>query len=130
MLTLGAATMLATSAFSPLHARSAVTASDPGYARKVQQNVVVILVDDLGWPDVSSYGRRDVPTPNIDRIARSGVAFSNGYVAASVCAVSRAGLLTGRMPQRFGFTYNINDEDGTGKGDVGAGLPVDEKPSV
>lgn len=127
MLTLGAATMLATSAFSPLHARSAVTASDPGYARKVQQNVVVILVDDLGWPDVSSYGRRDVPTPNIDRIARSGVAFSNGYVAASVCAVSRAGLLTGRMPQRFGFTYNINDEDGTGKGDVGAGLPVDEK---
>ena len=85
-------------------------------------NVVVILADDLDWADVSTYGRADVPTPNIDRIAKTGVAFSSGYVTASVCAVSRAGLLTGRMPQRFGFTYNINDE-----GDEGAGLPVDQK---
>lgn len=84
-------------------------------------NVIVILVDDLGWNDVSMYGRNDVPTPNIDRIAKSGVAFSSGYVAASVCAVSRAGLLTGRMPQSFGFTYNINDQ-----GDQGAGLPADQ----
>jgi arylsulfatase A-like enzyme len=85
-------------------------------------NVIVILADDLDWADVSTYGRADVPTPNIDRIAETGVAFSSGYVAASVCAVSRAGLLTGRMPQRFGFTYNINDE-----GDEGAGLPVGEQ---
>lgn len=85
-------------------------------------NLVVILVDDLGWPDVSAYGGKDVPTPNIDRIAASGAAFSSGYVTASVCAVSRAGLLTGRMPMRFGFTYNINDE-----GDEGAGLPTSEK---
>ncbi|MDO7835763.1 sulfatase-like hydrolase/transferase [Sphingobium sp. HBC34] len=89
---------------------------------KGKPNIVVILVDDLDWADVSTYGRSDAPTPNIDRIARSGVAFSDGYVAASVCAVSRAALLTGRMPQRFGFTYNINDE-----GDPGAGLPVDQK---
>lgn len=89
---------------------------------RTRPNVVVILVDDLDWADVSTYGRSDAPTPNIDRIARSGVAFSSGYVAASVCAVSRAGLLTGRMPQRFGFTYNINDE-----GDQGAGLPTDQK---
>lgn len=87
--------------------------------RQAKPNVVIILADDLGWPDVSSYGRRDVPTPNLDRIARTGVAFSSGYVAASVCAVSRAGLLTGRMPQSFGFTYNINDA-----GDIGAGLPA------
>lgn len=91
-------------------------------AAKGRPNVVVILVDDLDWADVSTYGRTDAPTPNIDRIARNGVAFSDGYVAASVCAVSRAALLTGRMPQRFGFTYNINDE-----GDPGAGLPVDQK---
>lgn len=84
-------------------------------------NVLVILVDDLGWNDVSIYGRNDVPTPNIERIAQTGVAFSSGYVAASVCAVSRAGLLTGRMPQTFGFTYNINDQ-----GDPGAGLPADQ----
>ena len=90
-------------------------------------NIVVILVDDLGWPDVSTYGRATVPTPNIDRIARTGTAFSSGYVAASVCAVSRAGLLTGRMPQRFGFMYNITDDDGAGGGDKGAGLPPSEK---
>ncbi|RVU05955.1 sulfatase [Novosphingobium umbonatum] len=90
--------------------------------RASMPNVLVILADDLGWPDVSAYGGRDVPTPNLDRIAASGAAFSSGYVTASVCAVSRAGLLTGRMPMRFGFTYNINDE-----GDAGAGLPVSEK---
>lgn len=87
-------------------------------------NVIVILVDDLGWPDVSTYGRSQVPTPNIDLIAKSGTAFTNGYVTASVCAVSRAGLLTGRMPQRFGFTYNINDR---GAVDKGAGLPLSEQ---
>jgi arylsulfatase A-like enzyme len=90
-------------------------------------NVVLILADDLDWADVSTYGRADVPTPNIDRIAKNGVAFSDAYVAASVCAVSRAGLLTGRMPQRFGFAYNINDGDGAGRGDPGAGLPLTEK---
>lgn len=100
---------------------SAQAAVNPA-AEQTRPNVVVILVDDLGWPDVSTYGRTDVPTPNIDRIAKSGVAFSSGYVAASVCAVSRAGLLTGRMPASFGFTYNINDE-----GDEGAGLPLSEK---
>ncbi|MDQ4421537.1 sulfatase-like hydrolase/transferase [Sphingobium sp. DEHP117] len=86
-----------------------------------QPNVIVILVDDLGWPDVSTYGRAEVPTPNIDRLARTGVAFSSGYVTASVCAVSRAGLLTGRRPAEIGFTYNITDR---GNADAGAGLPV------
>ncbi|MBW8813396.1 MAG: sulfatase-like hydrolase/transferase [Caulobacterales bacterium] len=84
-------------------------------------NVVLIMVDDLGWPDVSTYGLRRVATPNLDRIAAQGVAFSNAYVAGPVCAVSRAGLLTGRSPQRFGFEYNLDDvhnfEDG---------LPVDQ----
>lgn len=61
--------------------------------------------------------------PNVDRIARSGVAFDNGYVAASVCAVSRAGLLTGRMPASFGSYCNINDR---GDADQDAGLPVSQ----
>jgi len=110
---------LASAAACALSAPVPVAAARPAAAQAVRRpNVVVILVDDLGWPDVSSYGRSDVPTPNLDRIAKSGVAFSSGYVAASVCAVSRAGLLTGRMPQRYGFTYNINDQ-----GDPGAGIP-------
>jgi len=84
-------------------------------------NVVLILVDDLPWPDVSTYGLERVSTPNIDRIARSGVAFTNGYVAASVCAVSRAALLTGRSPQAFGFDYNLDDHANTRDG-----LPLGE----
>lgn len=104
------------------HAPAAKAASAAPTRAARAPNVVIIMADDLGWNDVSTYGRSDVPTPGIDRIARSGVAFSSGYVAASVCAVSRAGLLTGRMPQRFGFTYNINDE-----GDAGAGLPADQQ---
>ncbi|WP_314372555.1 sulfatase-like hydrolase/transferase [Sphingomonas paucimobilis] len=105
------------SALSP--PRSLARASVPQVR---QPNVVVILVDDLDWADVSTYGRHDVRTPNIDRLAKSGVAFSSGYVAASVCAVSRAGLLTGRRPAEFGFTYNINDD-----GDPGKGLPTTER---
>lgn len=115
-------------AMTPHSIPSSATGPGRTTASPDRPNVVLILVDDLGWPDVSSYGRKDVLTPNIDRIAESGVAFSNGYVAASVCSVSRAGLLTGRMPQTFGFTYNITDapENGARGGDVGAGLPTDQ----
>ncbi|KWF75622.1 sulfatase [Burkholderia cepacia] len=84
-------------------------------------NVLVIVVDDLAWPDVSTYGRKTVPTPNIDRIANRGVAFTSGYVAASVCSLSRAGLITGRMPQRFGLQYNIDDDANPDQG-----VPVTE----
>ena len=68
-------------------------------------NVVVILADDLGYADVSTYGTR-VQTPNIDRIGREGAVFTQGYVTTPVCSPSRAGLLTGRYQQRFGFEYN------------------------
>lgn len=85
-------------------------------------NVLVILVDDLDWPDVSTYGLKRVQTPNIDRIAREGVGFTNGYVAASVCAPSRAALLTGRYEQRYGFEYNMTDRE-----NIDDGLPLDQK---
>jgi arylsulfatase A-like enzyme len=87
----------------------------------IQPNVLVIMVDDLALPDISYYGYQQVQTPNIDRLAKSGIAFRNGYVAASVSAVSRAALITGRYPQRFGFTYNIDDNK-----DKTAGLPKGE----
>jgi arylsulfatase A-like enzyme len=97
-------------------------APQPGATQRMSQpNVLLILVDDLPWPDVSTYGLHRVQTPNIDRIAREGVAFTNGYVVASVCAVSRAGLLTGRSPQRFGFDYNLDDS-----ANQRDGLPVGE----
>ncbi|MBJ9164589.1 sulfatase-like hydrolase/transferase [Citrobacter farmeri] len=79
-------------------------------------NVIIILADDLALPDISAYGRDLVKTPNIDRLAQEGTLFTNGYVAASVCAVSRAALMTGKSPQKFGFTYNIDEKKDSDKG--------------
>ncbi|MDZ4760474.1 MAG: sulfatase-like hydrolase/transferase [Alphaproteobacteria bacterium] len=69
-------------------------------------NIVVILADDLGYADISAYGSKRIATPNIDRVASEGVAFTDGYSAAPVCSPSRAGLNTGRYPDRFGFEFN------------------------
>ncbi|MFA6544903.1 MAG: sulfatase-like hydrolase/transferase [Limisphaerales bacterium] len=67
---------------------------------------LLILADDLGYGDVGLHGCKDIPTPNIDSIARNGVRFTDGYVSAPVCAPSRAGLMTGRYQDRFGFQGN------------------------
>ena len=63
-------------------------------------NVVYILADDMGWADVSFHGP-DIKTPNIDKIAASGVRLEQFYVQ-SVCSPTRAALLTGRYPMRLG----------------------------
>ena len=72
-------------------------------------NVVLILADDLGFNDVSFFngGAADgsLQTPHIDRIAREGAVFRNGYAANAVCAPSRAAIMTGRYATRFGFEY-------------------------
>ena len=85
-------------------------------------NLIIILADDLGYGDVGFNGCEDIPTPNIDRLARQGVIFKNGYVSYPVCGPSRAGLLTGRYQDRFGFGRNPlfapNDPD--------QGLPTSE----
>jgi arylsulfatase A-like enzyme len=74
-----------------------------------QPNIVLIVADDLGWNDISFYGggvaNGTVPTPNIDAIARQGVALSQGMSSSAVCAPSRAALLTGRYATRFGFEF-------------------------
>jgi len=69
-------------------------------------NIIIILADDLGFHDVGFNGCEDIPTPNIDRIANEGVKFTNGYVSYTVCGPSRAGLITGRYQDRFGFGRN------------------------
>ncbi|WP_430814978.1 sulfatase [Carboxylicivirga sp. RSCT41] len=74
--------------------------------KKKQPNLIVIMADDLGYADVGFNGCTDIPTPNIDRIANEGVKFTNGYTTYSVCSPSRAGFLTGRYQQRFGFERN------------------------
>ena len=70
-------------------------------------NVVLIVSDDAGYADFSLNGSTHFPTPHIDSIAKNGVRFNQGYVSASVCSPSRAGLLTGRYQQRFGHHLNL-----------------------
>jgi arylsulfatase A-like enzyme len=74
--------------------------------QKGRPNIIIILTDDQGYHDVGFNGCTDIPTPNIDRIAGNGVVFRNGYVSFCVCAPSRAGLLTGRYQDRFGYSRN------------------------
>jgi arylsulfatase A-like enzyme len=64
-------------------------------------NVVFILADDLGYADLSCYGRRDIATPNIDRIAAEGVRFPQAYANSAVCSATRAALITGRYQYRL-----------------------------
>lgn len=75
--------------------------------QNLKPNIIIIISDDAGYADFSMHGSKQFPTPNIDRIANEGVRFTQGYVSASVCSPSRAGLLTGRYQQRFGHEYNI-----------------------
>lgn len=72
-------------------------------------NVLVILADDLGYHDLRCQGATDFNTPNLDRLAASGVRLTDGYVTAPQCGPSRAGLLTGMSQSRFGCLDNKND---------------------
>ena len=69
-------------------------------------NLIVFYADDLGWGELGCQGNKEIPTPHIDAIARNGVRFTSGYVAATYCSPSRAGLMTGRYPTRFGHEFN------------------------
>ena len=72
--------------------------------RAAPPNVVFFLVDDLGWRDVGCFGSSFYETPNIDRLAREGVKFSNAYAACHVCSPTRASILTGKYPARLQLT--------------------------
>src|SRR5438876_9885014 len=67
-------------------------------------NVVLIFADDLGINDLSCYGRKDQPTPNLDRMAAEGMRFTCGYCSQPICSPSRAGILTGKTPGRLHLT--------------------------
>jgi arylsulfatase A-like enzyme len=73
-------------------------------------NIILIFADDLGYGDLSSYGHPTIQTPRIDQMARGGIRLTSFYTAASVCTPSRAGLLTGRYPIRFGMAGNLGPE--------------------
>jgi len=86
-------------------------------------NILLILADDLGYADVGFNGCEDIPTPNIDSLAKNGVQCTSGYVSCPVCSPMRAGLMTGRYQQRFGYEFNPGPTD---KASLEFGLPLDE----
>ncbi|MEY4489146.1 MAG: hypothetical protein RIQ79_1654 [Verrucomicrobiota bacterium] len=75
-------------------------------AERKAPNLIVIMTDDQGYGDTGFNGCKDIPTPNMDRLAAAGAVCTNAYASYSVCAPSRAGFITGRYPQRFGFERN------------------------
>ena len=75
-------------------------------------NVIIVLADDLGWGDLGCYGNDFIETPNIDRLAKEGMRFTNNYAPAPVCSPTRAGLLTGQFPARVGILDYLRPEDG------------------
>ncbi|MFC1735667.1 sulfatase [Candidatus Hydrogenedentota bacterium] len=95
-----------------------------GSSPDTKPNILLIFIDDLGHADLGCYGLKDAQTPNIDSLARDGVRFTDGYVTASVCSPSRAGILTGRYQHRFGHEFNINHAPRFR--DMDMGLPTSE----
>jgi arylsulfatase A-like enzyme len=85
-------------------------------------NIVLIVTDDLGYADLGIQGSRDILTPNIDALMRAGTRFSDAYVSGPYCSPTRAGLLTGRYPQRFGHEFNL----GVGPKMADLGMPLSE----
>lgn len=75
-------------------------------------NILLIVGDDMGYADVGFHGCKDIPTPNLDALAASGVRFTNGYVSGPYCSPSRAGLMTGRYQTRFGHEFNPTGPNG------------------
>jgi arylsulfatase A-like enzyme len=89
-------------------------------SRSIQSNrpnVVIILVDDAGYVDFGFMGSKDLLTPEIDKLAARGTVFTDAHVSATVCAPSRAGLITGKYQQRFGFEANGTGDEKSG--DIG-----------
>jgi arylsulfatase A-like enzyme len=86
--------------------------------------VLLIVSDDLGYADLGCYGGKDIRTPNLDRLAEQGVRLTDFYASSPICTPTRASLITGRYPQRFGFDWVIRyDEKDRGLPSRGVSLP-------
>ena len=87
-------------------------------AEPAKPNILFIVGDDMGYADVGFHGCKDIPTPHLDALAKSGVRFTNGYVSGPYCSPTRAAMLTGRYQTRFGHEFNPGGSQG---------MPVGEK---
>src|SRR6476660_7033323 len=96
-----------------------------GQTRRTLPNILFIMADDLGYADVGCYGRPDLKTPNIDRIAGRGVRFLQGYANSAVCSATRTALITGRYQYRL----RLGLEEPLGGNNRDVGLPP-EHPTL
>lgn len=112
-----------TALISPLIFFSSISSYGSDRISKIP-NLIILLADDLGYAELGCQGNKDIPTPNIDEIAKKGVRFTQGYVTAPNCSPSRAGLLTGKYGTRFGHEFNPT---GAKNEEPGFGLPLSQK---
>ncbi len=92
-------------------------------ARPRRPNILLVTADNLGYGDLGCYGNTEIRSPNLDRLAREGVRFTNFYTGSPTCTASRASLLTGRHPIRYGLNRQLNAKENMN----GPGLPVAER---
>ena len=100
-----AATYAATVALPPKVMCSAASASGK------QTNIILIMIDDLGWMDLHCQGNKRLDTPNIDKLASQGMRFTDAYAAAPVCSPTRASIMTGQSPARLRITNHLPDRE-------------------
>jgi len=74
-----------------------------------QPNILFILIDDMGYGDLPTYGNTEVDAPHISRLAAEGLSFSQFYVNSPICSPSRVAFITGQYPNRWGITSYIHD---------------------
>ncbi|HKO59519.1 MAG TPA: sulfatase-like hydrolase/transferase, partial [Pyrinomonadaceae bacterium] len=115
-------------------ASAAAAAILPKIARsqtRRRPNILFLLADDLGYGDLSCYGRPDYQTPNLDRLATQGVRFVNAYSASTVCTPTRCAFITGRYPARtrVGLEEPLHEKRAMGEKALTIGLPR-EHPTV
>ncbi len=89
-----------------------LAAGGEAIAQARQPNIVMIVADAMGYGDIGVHGSKDIPTPNIDALAKAGIRFTDAYVTGPHCSPTRAGVLTGRYQQRFGHEVNMGADAG------------------
>lgn len=104
------ATLLAGICLTPVLAKQAAKNNSQS-----KPNVVIIVIDDMGWKQLGCYGSKFYQSPNIDQLAENGVRFTNAYASAPVCSPTRAALMTGKYPARLHLTDYIPGTNPTDK---------------
>src|SRR5688500_17977506 len=99
------------------------TVSLQAQAGAARPNVVLIMSDDMGYADLSSFGGTDIKTPNIDSIGRDGVLMTDAYANGVLCSPTRAALISGRYPQRYAVENALGNEGTFGLKLTGNSLP-------